>query len=130
MIEYYGWVRVLDNSYESDTTELLRVTEEVESYTRKLEDDNRILKMKWINGRCVLCVAGSTNHKTADVTDIIRLFEIISVISPGSYGILYLLDDEDSQGKEDEFQVYRIAKGQMTLQKDYLLSPNSTMIFD
>ncbi len=130
MIEYYGWLRILDNAYESDSKELLKTIKEVETLTRKFGNNDRIFELKCINSRCILCTAGSTNHKNAYVLEIIELFKTISVIAPGTYGLLYLLDDEDDKGKDDEFQVFKISKGKMIVEKEQLLSPCSKIIFD
>lgn len=132
MIEYHGWVNIWDTVFvdESDDSRRLAIAADVRSRLEELSNATRILELRWINGQCILCIAGSTNHRTQDVTEVIRLFEWIAKVAPGSYGLLYLLDDEDPQGKDDEFQIFKIAKGKMTIEKDRLLSPCQTEIFD
>jgi hypothetical protein len=84
---------------------------------------NRVFSLQMLNGNCVLSVVGSTNHKTKSVDEVINLFFKIAEMAPGTYGLLYLYDDEDKDGKNDEFQVYKVAKGEVTVEKDTLLSP-------
>ncbi|MCP4526171.1 MAG: hypothetical protein GY833_09705 [Aestuariibacter sp.] len=130
MIEYYGWVNIRDNAYESDSSDLYQIVEDIKSLTEEIEFDGRILQLKWMNGNCILCAAGSTNHRTKSVTDVIKLVEIIAQRAPGSYGVLYVYDDEDKEGTNDEFQVFRIAKGKCSVEQDKLFSPCSVKIFE
>jgi hypothetical protein len=40
-----------------------------------------------------------------------------------AYGLLYIYDDEDTTGLDNEFQVFRMVRGQVSMQKDPFLSP-------
>ena len=130
MIEYYGWVNILDDVCESDSTKLHKIVEEIRHIIEEIRFDYRILELKWMNGNCILCTAGSSNHRTKDVVDIIKLFETISTKAQGAYGLLYIFDDEDDGGTSDEFKVFRIAKGKVSIEKDHLLSPCNATIFE
>ena len=44
-------------------------------------------------------------------------------MAPGSYGLLYLHDDEDTNGFHNAFQVFVLSKGNFILCKDPFLSP-------
>jgi hypothetical protein len=52
---------------------------------------------------------------------------------PGSYGLLYVHDDEDIQDEEDNsntFVVWKITRGKLTQEKDNYLSPCIPVIED
>lgn len=125
MIEYYGWANIVNGADKSSDFDPLKVCKEVQDITERIKFESRILELKWMNSNCILCTAGSTNHKTKDVVDIIELFERISKLSPTAYGLLYVYDDEAKEGTSEEFEIYRIAKGKLEVREDHLLSPYS-----
>ena len=51
------------------------------------------------------------------------MLKSIGKYAPGSYGILYVHNDEDIEGLSNEFQVWRLVRGNLEKQKDYYLSP-------
>ena len=56
------------------------------------------------------------------VKDLLAFFENIGRIAQGSYGLLYMHNDEDSR-RHNDFVVYRLARGRVTIFRDELLSP-------
>ena len=56
------------------------------------------------------------------VSDLIAFFETVGKIAEGSYGLLYLHNDED-QEKYNNFVVHRLARGTVEIYPDTLLSP-------
>ena len=69
------------------------------------------------------------NHKTERTEEIIGLFEKISRIATGSFGLLYFLNDEDKI-YNDEFRVLVSKKGVTEWKKDDYFSPCCKMIED
>lgn len=67
------------------------------------------------------------NHKTEKSQEMVDLFTEISKIATGSYGLLYIMDDEDEL-YDDEFRVLVSRKGKCEWKKDELLSPCSVML--
>ena len=127
MVEFYGWLNINPTPTERSlhSTSLLLLKDDIQ----KIIDNelhqiaNRVLHLHLLNGNCVLSVAGVKNHKTQAVDEIIHLFFKIAEMATGTYGLLYLYDDENKEGKDNEFQVYKVAKGKVTLEKDHFLSP-------
>ncbi len=71
----------------------------------------------------VLSVAGHRNHRCETALD---LFRWLAINGPGSYGLLYVRDDEDFRRGGDfgnEFRVWRLARGVLEEQDDPFLSP-------
>lgn len=75
-----------------------------------------------MNGVPFLHLAGEPNHCGTWGTAILGIFERVGQIAPGSYGLLYVRDDESNQ-YPNEFRVFRLARGQVTEHPDVLLSP-------
>lgn len=77
------------------------------------------------NDLTVVSVHGLTNHRGDRVERLLRLFTIVAEQTPGSYGLLYVRDDEDPRGLEFEnsFRVWRLARGELTELSDPFLSP-------
>lgn len=50
------------------------------------------------------------------------MFYYVGEVAIGSYGLLYLYDDEDPI-KDNSFKVYRLCKGKVVEFDDQLLSP-------
>jgi hypothetical protein len=48
MIEYYGWVNISDDPYESDREKLWQIFENVKTLVKGVEFEGRILTMKRI----------------------------------------------------------------------------------
>ncbi|EKR71261.1 Imm7 family immunity protein [Leptospira noguchii] len=87
---------------------------------RKAQDFVNIQRQ---NGQICLTMSGLFNHRSAFVIDILKR---IAVIMPGSYGLLYIHNEEDDKGEIDysnEFVVWKLARGNLTLEKDPFLSP-------
>ncbi|KRF32213.1 hypothetical protein ASG93_04815 [Paenibacillus sp. Soil787] len=52
---------------------------------------------------------------------------------PGSYGLLYVHNDEDFKGEDDNsnnFIVWKLARGKLTQEKDNYLSPYIPVVED
>ena len=74
--------------------------------------------------------AGDVHHPVLQAVDhggrhrstVIDLFAKVGELAPGSYGLLYLHDDEDP-GHELDFRIVRLVRGAVTEHVDRLLSP-------
>ena len=98
----------------------------VASLIQKIDEmdiDRTSLQINYSNGEALVTAAKFTNHFSEDIKDIIEFFKQIALLSPGSYGLLYLHDDEDRDGFDNSFQVYVLAKGNFMLREDPFLSP-------
>lgn len=80
------------------------------------------IEIKAKNGEYYIEFSHFTNHLGSDFKDLFGFFENVGKIASGSYGLFYLYDDEDKT-ENNAFQVWRLAKGEVTKFKDTLLSP-------
>jgi hypothetical protein len=83
-----------------------------------------------INGQGQLHFGGLANHLTQDIKDLTSAVKEIARIAPGSYGLIYIRDDEDPSGRVNEFRVLVISRGNVAEHKDPFLSPVIPVIED
>lgn len=131
MVEYYGWINLRDSTYESDDKEMNIVLSKLYSYISKckLNDTSGLVNLHKVNGSYQLLVTGNTNHLSQDVIDIFNLYEFIAEIAKGSYGLLYIRNDE-SEDAFNEFEVFVLARGKIKKEKDPFLFPCIPVIED
>lgn len=101
MVEVHGWITLRE--------------------TYKLVEDE--------NGEYFIEFSRYANHRSGDVMDLLSLFETVGRIAEGSYGLLYMHDDEDREHYND-FVVYRLARGRVTVFQDSFLSPLIPVVED
>jgi len=124
MIEFNGWAIIRESfREEDDNDELLNlIVKQIEQkISTELDNGNEIYSLNCLNGTYHLSIMVNHNHRTEHVID---FFNWIAEISKGSYGILYVQDDEDiERGNENKFKVWSMKKGKVTELNDIYLSP-------
>ena len=121
MVEMHGWITIRE-TYE--------VTDDANNIDAIVDDINRNLdelgypdlKPKWINGECFFQCSVFTNHLGEHNQDILNIYYLIAKKAVGSYGLLYVHDDE-SETDSNVFVVYKLARGKVERTVDTLLSP-------
>ncbi len=119
MFEYHGWVTLADSPQATDDHNLDRFLPELKQKIKILDDDFGVIGIKKININYQVWFMGCRNHRQEWVLD---LFCFIAQRSRGSYGLLYIWDDEHPE-YDNQFRVWRMAKGQVDTLKDAFLSP-------
>ena len=122
MIELHGWVTIRE-TYKVTFDE----EEHIEIIVQKIQDE--IDKLHWfkptikvMNGEWFLEFSLFSNRKDSRSREIFELYKKIGEIALGSYGLIYLYDDEDMEGKENLFQVFSLARGIVEEREDSFLS--------
>lgn len=121
MFEYHGWATLRASL--SEYIDESKVINEIKAFINDLEWPTGVLDLRAVNGEYHLWLAGFDNHKPHNTYDPVRVFRHICKVAPASYGILYIRDDEDIEGYENEFRVYAMVRGRLTEKQDNLLSP-------
>ena len=131
MVEYYGWISISDSTYESDDSEMSLILNKLSSYITeyKVQNASGFINVHEVNGSYQVMVSGNTNHLSQDVIEIFNLYEYIARIAIGSYGLLYIRNDE-SLDACNEFEVLVLARGKVRKEKDTFLSPCIPVIED
>lgn len=121
MFEYHGWLTIRETPGGDDSELLSRQVEEIRACLGELGDYG-LLDLRWLNGTPTLHLAGNPNHRGTWGPSVIDLFARVGAIAPGSYGLLYVWDDE-SEPHRNEFRVFRLVRGELTEHADPFLSP-------
>lgn len=122
MVEIHGWVTLRTSTGESDEDRIDRLACALRQQIEDMEADNPVIELKVLNAKYMIVVSGCTNHWGPAVDDVFRLLQRVGIEAPGSYGILYEWNDENLS-RENEFHVWRLARGKLTEHGDALLSP-------
>lgn len=129
MFEFHGWATIRDLASWKDDEEALFTadpSEQTLSDLRNLMGDfesvrNQVIDLRPANGEWHLWIAGFHNHRANRVT---AFFEAVAALAPGSYGLLYVQDDE--AGDDGNVWIPWVMKrGRVTREKDAFLSPRT-----
>lgn len=122
MIELHGWLTILE-TFENEDLLSQHEIEMIRQRVKVIIQSNTCgIKLQYENGTAFLHTLFCSNHHTSEVDGIIETYKSVSKIATGSYGIIYLRDDEDKK-YDNEFQVYIFRKGQCIFQNDIFFSP-------
>ena len=122
MLELHGWLTIHDtygNEDELSDKDLNTINNRIKEI---INSHNCGITLRYANGESFLEVLHCSNHHTAEADEILDVFKEVSKVADGSYGIIYLRDDEDKTCY-NEFQVFVFKHGIFTKTKDTLLSP-------
>ncbi len=120
MVELHSWITVRE-TYEicedADDTKIIQNIKQVIQELRYID-----VSVKVTNGNYYIEFSLYANHFSADVKEYLSFFSEIGRIAKGSYGLLYLHNDEDI-AHCNEFQVWRLSRGEVRKFDDKILSP-------
>lgn len=89
---------------------------------RIIENSGTQLTLQYMNGTPFLTALLYANHRTNETDNIIETYRSIAKTATGSYGIIYLRDDEDTK-HYNEFQIFIFKKGECIYKTDDVFSP-------
>ncbi|WP_107657310.1 Imm7 family immunity protein [Nocardia suismassiliense] len=119
MFEYHGWLTVQHDVEYDDQARSAAVYAAVEARLAEFDTGSGLVDLRRVNGEIQLHFAGYKNHPHWSA---VEGFKEIGAIAPGSYGTLWIRNDEDPE-KYNEFQVIVMRRGQVSVETDTLLSP-------
>ena len=131
MYQFNGWIVLRYHTYEIDSERQDYGVSKFKHYIKDIDTENVTVFRR--NGLDSFMISGMHNHKQDYVVEI---FEWVAEHLPGSYGLLYIWDDEDCYGSYSRYQytdetidntnkflVWKLAKGKLTQVDDPFLSP-------
>lgn len=127
MVEMHGWVTIRDTYKVVDIDNTEKVTKILELEFKTINYLNP--EIKWINGECCLQLSLYSNHWNEECDEMLKIYRIIADKAEGSYGLLYVYNDEDREFY-NEFIIYRLVRGKIEIFNDKLLSPFVPIIED
>ena len=123
MIVFSGWAVISEAYSESGEDEKLLndIIKRIKKQIVELGEINEFYDLRPLNGSYHLTIKAAHNHRDEKI---IEFFKWIADISVGSFGLLYVLDDEDrKRNNENKFKVWRMENGQIDELDDPILSP-------
>lgn len=127
MVELHGFI-TLRESYEiNDEENFGEILNKVNAEIKNLKYSS--LQIKSVNGEHFIGFLSFTNHMSEDIKEMISFFGKVGKIAKGSYGLLYIHNDED-EDNYNYFIVHRLARGRVDVYKDNLLSPTVPVLED
>lgn len=127
MVEVHGWITIRETYEATDEENFDQILRMIDVEIKKLKYCNpQIVR---INGECFFELLACTNHMSLDVKELISFFEIVGKVAKGSYGLLYVHNDEDKDNY-NFFEVHRLARGKVEIYRDTWLSPIVPIIED
>jgi Immunity protein 7 len=130
MFEYHAWITVHGSPGDEEDEELKAAVDAVERELQPLQAGTTEINLRWVNGTAQLHMSGFLNHRLGEGQQVIGTFRRVGKVAPGSYGVFYIRDDEDSDGRENEFQVIVMRRGTTFVAVDGFLSPCIPVIED
>jgi len=130
MYEFHGWVVIRETPKIVDEENIDYIVQDIEQTINKLNWNSGVLKLFVVNGEYRILVSGLSNHKAQEAEEVFELYKYVAKIARGSYGLLYVRDDEDIAGLDNEFVVHVLVRGNFTIQKDTFLSPFIPVVED
>ncbi|GAB3139236.1 immunity 7 family protein [Amycolatopsis stemonae] len=128
MFEYHGWVTIQATSSGDDDPALLeRLVDRVHRAVRDAGAFD-LIDLRWSEGMPMLHIAGFDKHGGPGL-ELLDLFTRVGELAAGSYGLLHVWDDQDTE-HDNEFRVYRMARGQVTEREDPHLTPVAPTVLD
>lgn len=128
MYEYHGWAVILDSAGEEGDG-ASAIYERVTQYIELLKLNTDVIELKAINGQYHLWLSGLNNHSPTSKYDPVEIMQTIGVMARGSYGLLYVSNDENER-RANEFSVFVLARGCVKEREDPFLSPLIPVIAD
>ena len=128
MFEFHGWASIHHHTHDTDPVLQTACWDALSTYVDDIRCD--FVRLQRYNGCDSLTIAGQHNHRNEYVID---LFRWIAANAPGSYGILYIRDDEDAKRDSDftnVFRVWTLCRGDLTERDDPFLSPAIPIVED
>ena len=128
MITIFGWMEIRSTYLDEDLHP--EIDENMIYYeVEKIIDELKYNEIKLVKKNYTRFIQFNVfeNHRSVKTEEILNVFENLSKIATGSYGLLYFLDDED-ETYNDEFRVLVSKKGIVDWKNDEIFSPCSKMI--
>ena len=123
MFEFHGWATIRESPSEVDTARLHTIIEELHEVRSCFGWQHAVLDLRSVNGEYQLSSSGLTNHRATEAGELHEFFNRVAQVAPGSYGLLFVRDDEDPNGSSNQFRVWVLARGKFIEREDVYLSP-------
>lgn len=140
MFEYHGWAVLRYDAFKTGEKPQRRLVDEFLKYASTIATGTNIMhadgttepematehfSLRQCNGSNHFVITGSHNHARSYP---LSIFRWLAANGLGSYGMLYVLDDESDE--PETFKVFCLKRGRLDEHRDSLLSPTIPTIED
>lgn len=129
MVELHGWLTIIETYQNEDLIPQSELDAIMQQISDLIHTNTCGIKLQYANGTAFLNTLFCSNHRGEEVDEIIEIYTRISAIASGSYGVIYLRDDEDAM-HHNAMQVYTFKRGRCIYQTDNCFSPCIPMVED
>ena len=129
MIELHGWLSISATYKDEDLLQQSEIDSILQAVQDIISNSKYEIRLQHINGFSFINSLHCSNHRTQEVDTIIETYKQISSVATGSYGMIWIRDDEDKI-HYNEFQVYVFKRGKCTKKDDIDFSPCIPVIED
>ena len=142
MYSVHGWATISPSYKNDDTVDDLLDDDKMDALRQQIADHiqelglhrsrqaaNPFAEIRPLNYTTHLWLSGSNNHAVWHKA-IMDLFTFIATVAPGSYGLLYVENDEDPEHANQQFRVWVLARGAFVERGDPFLSPHFPVVED
>ncbi|MDH4472201.1 MAG: Imm7 family immunity protein [Fluviicola sp.] len=117
-----GWITLDHGSWQSS---------EFDQWVESVKNNGADMNVSTINATQNIRFFSCRNHFGTPAKTIIDFFFWVSqYVDTEAYGLLYIYDEEGLNDHSDKFQVFRLAKNQVSQVEDPFFSPYSEKIAD
>jgi hypothetical protein len=135
MFEFHGWATIHDRASWETEEQGLFANDPDEQTIRAVRNlmcvfdgtANHVTDLRGVNGDWHLWIAGYHNHADSRVLDFYRA---TAEVAPGSYGVLYVHDDEVPGPDGNRWTAWVMKRGGITREDDTFLSPHIGVVED
>jgi hypothetical protein len=126
MFEFHGWATIRASAGCDDPPDEPAAAAVRELIAQLGTRSNRFVDLTRANGAFQLALRGFHNHRDQRI---LRFYEDVARVAPGSYGILHVHDDEDPQ-THDSWICWVMRRGAVDCHRDDYLSPHIGVVED
>lgn len=126
-VEFKGWVSINNNRDEGSYDDLKKVIIQLNAFIDSLGLKHQLCEIRSIGLMDILLIGGVYNHDNGYSDALLSLLNKVAELTPLSYGLVYVRRPEDEFAWND-FKVYKVARGSVTIENDPFLSPCNPII--
>jgi len=126
---YHGWLTINQGTDGENEGDIKSIVKDIDAFFKRSTIENENFHVTGANGLHFIHYSGAHNHNGDTLERIMKMLDFVANRAPGTYGILFFWDDEN-QEYDNEFQVFKLARGKIEFDKDYYLSPCNPVIED
>jgi hypothetical protein len=123
MLELHGWLKISSSPAETETEpeDTDAAVQKLRTMIEPLAKVPGLMDVRYVNGEAFWHFGTLRNHRSSYVEELLGVIHEFAAYAAGSYGLVYVYDDEDE--RRNDFQVLVVRRGEVLEPSDMFLSP-------